>query len=523
MTAVLAGDVPGLRAEEAGEPLLPSQMEDVPQVEEGPDGALMEVGPDGTLWDLLPEDEMPGFGFGEEKDSDLTKLALTVAASVVSLRAWDGTGREVASRCGVVIGEGGLILTEITLLQAGGGVMPEYVSGVTGDGKAFRVAGVVHADADSGMLVLRASLTAPVAGMLKPGALPAQAAVRVMALNPAKGLVLADAVARPDRSLAGAGTLEITGTDSAAAIGSPVFDGSGRVVAVVTHRVSLSRWMAYAQPVTAPDAASLAGRKTVPLAKWKPVYPGDPGKDPRFLEAFRLLGERKTAAGARALLKLTTRYPRSAAVWSLLGAAATALGAREDALACQRRAVSLDPAVSVYWRQLADAARRAEGKPGGADSMEANAQAAAEQPGDAAAWIGVAEGAIRGGDWARGAEAAQRAVQLAPAYARGFRLLGYCLQRGGRVKEAEVALREGLRLDGGDGQSAVLLAGILETRQATEEALVLLKRATQRDSGNAAVWLKYARLLKRAGRGGEADTAFQRYRAIEGERAGAVK
>ena len=507
-----------MNVQAADEPDLPALLEEMPQVREGPDGTLLEAAPDGTLWDLMPEEAMPDFAFGAEEDSALTKLALAIAPTVVSLRAWTAEGRELAARCGTVVSADGLVMTDISLVQQADGGKLDHISGRTGDGKAFRVAGVVHADPGTGVLFLKADLRAQAARVLAPGALPDRAPVAVMALHPERGLILADAQGRRDDTLVGAGMWEVTGTDSAAAVGSPVFDPSGNVAAVITHRIALNRWIGYAQPVTALDVAAVAGRRPVPPARFEVPSAGNPAKDPRFLQAFTLLREGKVRSGARLLLRLAGSHPRSAAVWSLLGAAATALGAHKDALACQRRAASLDPSLAVYWRKLAEAARRADGAAGSPDAMEAFSLAAREQPGDAAAWLGVAEGAIRAGDALRGAEAAQRAVQLAPEYARGYRLLGYCLRRTARIREAEAALKQCLRLDPRDGQAAVLLAALLESTNRSGEALTWLERAAERSPGSSAVWLKYARSLRRAGRDGEAVIAFRRYTDLESRR-----
>jgi tetratricopeptide (TPR) repeat protein len=510
MALLMAEDGPSVELPKVAAELGPGMLE--------PDGALLEGGPDGSLWDLVPDEPLPGFAVPEDEESPLARQAVALAPSVVSLRAWDAKGRELASRCGFFIAKGGLVVTEIGLL--GGMEKPEYVSGMTGDGRPFRVTGVVYGDAQRGLLVVRAGLEGEPVALLAKGSVPAVAAVRVMSLHPARGLTLADAQCRMDPTVAGGGSLELTGSDAPAAVGSPVLDASGHVAGLVTHRLALRQWVGYAHVVNAGDAAALVGRTALALDRWVLPDGGDPVKDPAFQEAFRLLAERKVTAGARLLLRMTARYPRSAAVWSLLGVSASALGAHRDAVSCQRRAASLDPAVSVYWSKLAEAERRGGRKAGEGRVADAFAEAARQDPVNGSAWLGSAEGFIRTGDWPRAEDAARRAVALNPGSSRALRLLGYALSRQGRSEEAAAALGECVRLDPADGVAAVLQAELAEREGRGDDAVTMLRRAAERNSGNAVVWRSYARLLRRAGRPGEAATAFERYLRIEREAAG---
>jgi|688.fasta_scaffold138369_3 Flp pilus assembly protein TadD len=517
---LLAGMVPWwpLRAEEAPPVELPKVAAELGPGMLEPDGALLEGEPDGSLWDLVPDEPLPGFDVPEDDESPLARQAVALAPSVVSLRAWDAKGRELASRCGVFIAKGGLVLTELGLLGSAG--KPEYVSGMTGDGRAFRVTSVVYGDAQRGLLVVRVGIEGAPVVLVAKGSIPAAAAVRVMSLHPARGLTLADAQCRMDPTVAGGGSLELTGSDAPAAVGSPVLDAAGRVAGLVTHRLALRQWVGYAHVVTKSDADALEGRSGVPLGRYAVPDGGDPAKDPEFQQAFRLLAEKKVTAGARLLLRLTSRYPRSAAVWSLLGVSASALGVHRDAVACQRRAASLDPEISVYWTKLAEAERRGGSKSGTGAVAEVYQAAARQDPVNASAWLGSAEGFIREGEWQRAEDAARRAVALQSGSPRALRLLGYVLSRQGRNEEAAAALGECLKLDPADGAAAVLQAELAERAGRRDEAVQMLRRAAERNPRNAVVWRSYARLLRRAGRQGEATTAFERYLKIEQDAAG---
>jgi predicted Zn-dependent protease len=66
----------------------------------------------------------------------------------------------------------------------------------------------------------------------------------------------------------------------------------------------------------------------------------------------------------------------------------------------------------------------------------------------------------------------------------------------------------------------VLQAELAERAGRRDDAVQMLRRAAERNPRSALVWRSYARLLRRAGRQGEATTAFERYLKIEQDAAG---
>jgi tetratricopeptide (TPR) repeat protein len=180
----------------------------------------------------------------------------------------------------------------------------------------------------------------------------------------------------------------------------------------------------------------------------------------------------------------------------------------------------LDPEISVYWTKLAEAERRGGSKSGTGAVAEVYQAAARQDPVNASAWLGSAEGFIREGEWQRAEDAARRAVALQSGSPRALRLLGYALSRQGRDEEAAAALGECLKLDPADGAAAVLQAELAERAGRRDDAVQMLRRAAERNPRSALVWRSYARLLRRAGRQGEATTAFERYLKIEQDAAG---
>lgn len=478
--------------------------------------------PDGSLWDLIPMETFPSLDDPEAETGDapppsrLASVALKIAPAVVALRTWDINGRELASASGFFLNKSGSLMTDLSLLQVPKDASIDYITGSTGDGRHFRVPMVTAWDTGSGIAILQGQIADTPMIPLLPGYRGNKAApVTVLALHPVRGLILADATLRPESAVAtGIDWFQISGTDSPGAVGSPVLDEEGRAIGIVSLRLALKQWMNFAQAL--PDAATLSTAtktKAISVRGFSSAPPGTVTEDPQFLDAFSRLSEGRVESGARLLLKLSRKYPRSPEVWSLLGLAAQRLGATRDALSCHQRASALAPDNALYWRQFGMQALR-DPKLAPA-AMEALEKATAARPADSVGWLLYGETALRQKQYDKAISAFTQVTRLAPAYGRGYRLLGYSLQRSKNFTGAETAYRQSLANSPRDPLTWLLLGSLQQRKNPHAEAIVSFTRSTDLAPEQPLPWLHLAHAQRRRGDTGSAANTFKRYQQAD--------
>ena len=450
------------------------------------------------------------------EELELRSLGAKVAASVVGIRVWDEFGNQISSGVGCFVTKDGVILTDTGLLHPEIAEKVDYITTTGADGTNHKVAGFYLADLVTGVTLLQSETKETTPLELAPDTDFAQErACHVLAVSEKRGLVLADAKVQMDPALTGLGWLNLRGTDSPGAVGSPVLSKAGRVMALVGMKVPLQSWMNFALPC---DAAAFELRKNrapmQPLSKL-PQTPKlrDVANDPEFIAAFATLQQKRVESAMRKLVQLTRKYPRSAECWALLGLSATYLGASPEALNCQRKAVALDPKAGLYWHQLAFAKLRESpgGLPDTTEDREALELAVEQRPNDQLAWLLLASRHVRDGDLGKADDALRRVTLLAPGYAQAHYLQAYVR---GRLKDydgAQAAISQSLKLNAGYSE-AWYYQGLLFDKQGDPgEATKAYRNTVRLRPTHPQAWMNLAYAYKKMGRETEAREAFMQH------------
>ncbi len=446
----------------------------------------------------------------------LRSIGMKVVASVVSVRVWDEFGSQLASGIGCFVTQSGIILTDTGLLHPEIAEKVDYITTTGADGTNHKVSGFYVADLTTGVTLLQSESYETTPLELSPGAdLRTEQACHVLAISEKRGLVLADATVQMDGALTGLGWLNVRGKDSPGAVGSPVLNQAGKVIAIVGMQVPLKSWMNFALPS---DAAAIELRKTraplLPLSR----LPKTPklkqvATDLEFVAAFETLQQRRVESAMRKLVTLTRKYPRSAECWALLGLSATYLGAAPEALNCQRKAVALDPKAGLYWHQLAFAKLRE--KPGAlpdtTEDREALELATEQRPNDSLAWLLLASRLVRDGDLGSADDALKRVMLLAPGYAQAHYLSAYVR---GRLKDytgAQAAISQSLKLNPGYSEAWFYQGLLFDKNSNPNEAAKAYRNTVRLRPTHPQAWKNLAYALKKSGQPTEARQAFQEY------------
>lgn len=450
----------------------------------------------------------------------LVALAEKVASAVVSIRVWDQFGGLLSSGVGSFVSSDGLILTDASLLHPDFASRIDYITTTAANGTNHRITGFYTADLRTGVALLQGDGPPPVALELDPEAdFSKPRSCRVVALSDKRGLLIADAEAAWDDTLPGQGWLTLRGEDSPGGVGSPVLDDSGHIIGVVAMKTPIDSWMNFALPA---GMASYETQKKRPPLKELSELPKSPtlaqvSTDADFVTAYQQLQSRSMGPATRTLLRLTKRYPRSPECWALLGISAGYVGATPDALACQRRAVALNPDSGLHWHQMAIASlrnRTAAGQSPTTDTPEeyqALLNATRENPNDRLSWLMLATHHIRADRLAEAEESLRRLTLLAPTYARGFYLLAYIQSRRQQADAAVLALERCLEINRRQPAAWYFLGLILEKQGTPLKAVDAFRQTVRFEPNHPHAWLNLARSLKLANRPSEAAKAFSEH------------
>lgn len=454
-----------------------------------------------------------------EDQKRLFELAMKVAPAVVAIKVWDEYGTLISSGVGSFISDGGLILTDTSVVHPDLAERVDYITTTAADGTNHRITGFYEANLASGVTLLQSEDKSATHLEMKTGlTFDRESPVHVLAVSEKRGLVLADAKMLRDTSLAGQGWYNLRGEDSPGAVGSPVLSPAGDIVGIVGMQVPLKNWMNFA---LAPDYAAYELQRRRPSLKplsQLPSYPkvSDVAADPYFMDAFTTLGSKRIESAVSKLLKLTVKYPRSAECWALLGLGAAQLGAMPEAVSCQRKAVALDPKTGLYWHHLAMTKLRMA-KPdahAGDEDREALELTTEQRPGDKLAWLLLASRYLKDNDLAKADNALRQVTKQEPDYANGFYLMAYVR---GRLKDytgAEAAITRCLDLDSSHGD-AWFYKGLLLSRSNNHlKAADAFRNATIRSPKHPQAWLNLAHEYRKTRRDTEALVAFREHQRV---------
>jgi tetratricopeptide (TPR) repeat protein len=472
--------------------------------------------PEGLEWPGAPassEDAQP-------ERQRLLELALRIAPAVVSVRVWDEFGSLLASGAGCFVSSDGMILTDSGLVSPEIAGRIDYITTTAADGKSYGIKGYYVSDLRTGVTLLQSERAATTSLRLLQGMkFEKPLDCHVVAVSEKRGLVLADATLERDSSLAGQGWLNLRGDDSPGAVGSPVIDSQGQVVAVVGLKVPLKNWMNFALPCDM--AAFEIGRKRPAL---KPVsdLPSSPKladvvENRLFLEAFGNLQNNQMESAALKWLRLTGLFPRSAECWALLGLCASQLGATDEAVNCQRKAVALDPKAGLYWHQLAMEKIRVAEKDVDrhrAEQREILQNALEQRPADKLAWLLLASRCLKDGDYGEADRALRQVTKLEPDYATGFYLLAYVRGRMRDYTGAGHAVARALELNPRSAEAWYYQGLLLDKKRDYNKAAESFSNAVRYRATHPQAWLNLAYALKNAGKPSEARNAFREHQRV---------
>ncbi|MFZ4594115.1 MAG: tetratricopeptide repeat protein [Verrucomicrobiaceae bacterium] len=492
-------NMPGVPPIDLGQPGQP-----VPQIPFSPQTPDMK----------LPQARDPAMTAEQQR---LMELAMKIAPSVVTIRVWDEFGGVIASGVGTFIHRRGLLLTDAGLLHPEIADRVDYITTTAADGTNHRIVGYYLADQRSGVALLQSDDVQVQALNLKTEEnFSKERPCTVLAVSEKRGLVLADATVVRDGSLAGQGWLSVKGKDSPGAPGSPIINNQGDVIAVVALRVPLKNWLNFALPcdIAAAVLANDAMSDLKPL-KELPTRPklAEVTKDTAFLRAFQLLTENKVSSAVPKLLALTNRFPRSAECWSLLGLAATQLGAISEGVNCQRKAVALDPLSGLYWYEMAmgQLRRNATDTEDLAQSREALEQAVELRPTDKLAWLLLASRCLRNGDNKEADDALRQVIKLEPDYAPAYYLLAFTRSRAKDLQGSAAAIDRCLELDSSLADAWFFKGLLLDADKQSLVAAEAFRRAAKLNPKHPHAWMNSARAYLKAGRDTEARMAFREH------------
>lgn len=466
---------------------------------------------DPSTYDPTPPEESPAPPPDPKKQA-LMALAKKVAPATVILRAWDRFGTQLSSGAGFLVSENGLLLTDAGLIHPQFSSEIEYITVRSGFGKQWVVTGCAYRDLQTGLAVLKVNNKEPTPYLeLNPDApLKQKQDVLVVGLDSKRGMSLNDATMRPDETRAGAGWLIITGDDRAGAVGSPVFNRNGQVIALVAMEVKMENWRNYAAPIR--PAWNILGGKS-PNELELPALPkikdlstfqkSDLAKDSDFLEAVQSLLDRKFREANRKLLPLSAKYPRSPEIWALLGITFLRLNQADEALACHFRSASLDPTVSIYWNNLGALSRMAQGSQENlaADTYAARLKA---NPGDQNAALGVAAQEINIGEYQIAIDRLEKIIQHAKPLPRAEYLLAVAHSKIGQLPQAVQYLQSYLGKSPEDAEGWFLLGLIFQNNKQLDDAVNAYEKAAALAPNSSQIYMNLSHVYLLQGRRNQA-------------------
>lgn len=451
-------------------------------------------------------------------ERELFRVARTAAPAVLSLRAYDRFGIELSRTAGFFITRTGAIATDISLVTPAIQADVSYITAIAGDRTTFRIRGVWLRDMESGVLVLQAdAINTPYLTFADRLDADPEAKVFLVAFHDERGLLLADARARLEESLAGEGWLEITGEDSPGDPGSPLLNTDARVVGLVAMSLPLERWVNYAVPLGGiPTRSYTEDNVLVPVDNLEQLPSEDIRESTRFLKAYQLLYEGKYRQALRLLVRLSRSHPRSPGVWALLGLAFRKAGAPGEALSAQRKAVALDPGAGSQWRQLAlsEMALGADDEARLPDIRTALERAVTERPGDRLSWLLLAQAHIERGEWSEADRALRQVVKIEPDYSQGLYLLAFVRGKLGDYANAERVVRRSLQVNKRNADSWFLLGLLLDRGGDPREAVDAYERCVRLDPRHPNAWANLASAYKKTGNAGQARQAMRRHSSL---------
>ncbi len=454
-----------------------------------------------------------------DTNSRILQLAIKVAPSVVSIRVWDEFGAELASGVGVLVSPSGIILTDAELLHPSLIADIDYITVRTGVGANFCVEEIIHHDLVSGIALLGVNASdLPYLKLDPTYDFSDHPDVTMVALHPSEGLSLNDATVVAGSTPATRDWLELSGTDSPGAIGSPIFSEDGHVIGLVALHVPLTKWVNFALPIDS-AASSLAGgsrRGAQSLDAFRRTDYPTVRRDSKFLAAWEKMRAAQYRGAAVAFLDLTRRFPREASCWALLALASHENGDNSEAAACARMAVALNPTIGFHWKNFAALAPSNDDATSADSSVLRDSLEAATEglPRDWRSWLALAEVYVRALQFETAERALRQVVSLHADSGEALYLLAYSQGKLGKYQQAQLTIERSVRIRPRHTESWYLMGLLYTETHQPEFAAEAFEKVVTLNPNHPHAWINLSRAWNAAGNSTKALLAFRKYQDI---------
>jgi Flp pilus assembly protein TadD len=280
---------------------------------------------------------------------DVQKVVKQARPAVLLLVVEDEKGQSTSLGTGFFFSEDGKIVTNHHVAEGGGKIIAKAENGAF-----FEVERVLQTDPKADLAILQA--TAKHVPYLKLGrATEDDVGGSVVVVGSPLGLEgsVSTGVLSAVRNIGGVQKLQISAPISMGSSGSPVMNGDGSVIGVVSYFLVKGQNVNFA--IAAPEIESLQSRPSLSGLETRGVVANSPSpewSDPAFTEARRLLGGNDAASALKALNGLVARFPSSSTVRFYIGVAYMNLDFYQDAIEEFRKAIKIEPDDVRSWGNL---------------------------------------------------------------------------------------------------------------------------------------------------------------------------
>ncbi len=428
---------------------------------------------------------------------DLGKIAVDHGAAVLVVKAWDKFGAELGSSMGFFVSVDGRFLTDGNLLSPQRAKDLDYFTAVGADGSSYVVKGVLATDAGRNLLYMQADATGvPFLKLAEQLELKVPCPVVIAGRIQERDVSISEVSLMGERSVGGRETWwKLQGKADSAFPGSPVLDGKGRVLGIVTMFVPGGNWVNYAVPAQVANtmiAKVKPGQKPVPVRRVLRATDGGTADD-TFGDAYDAFTSGSFERAAQISRRIVARSPQSGDAWGFLGLALARSGKAEEALSCFEKAVNLQPDNPALWAQLA-LLYRGRGDVGA--ELDALSRVLANNPGDSLAWLFLGEVRLRRGEMNEALEALERATTLMPDSPHAHFLFAFTAGKVGNLAMAEGAMLQSLRLERENPRAWYVMGLIYRQGGRPDKAAQAFREAVDREPAHPKAWLNLAHALK---------------------------
>ncbi|WP_411827790.1 trypsin-like peptidase domain-containing protein [Luteolibacter sp. AS25] len=370
---------------------------------------------------------------GEPERMDLEALASTVAPCVFLINVSDETDEVIGTGTGFSVSPDGLIATNHHVIEKG-----LTFSVMTNHGARYEQVRVVVEDADADLALLKIDgRSIPYLQLADTSDVAVGKRVAVygspegLSGTLSEGMISAPignlSSKLPEEELPNKGRLiQTTAAISPGSSGSPIFDGEGKVLGVMTLNLrgsGISQSLNFAVPVEAlklllekPKEEWLAiGRRIPPLKVNIPQMDSSPDRkltsDPALAKLSKKMDLEDWVVSMKIASELLEKYPTSSYLHFQHGYSASMLRLDQQSEASYRKVVEINPTDHIAWNNLGVVIRAQNRYP---ESLVALEKCVSIMPDFAMGWDNVMMTNVMLGNWAKARSALQTISNLDP-------------------------------------------------------------------------------------------------------------